>query len=122
LARINVVFDEFEESGPISATLCVQCHDAACIPACPAKAIARDPSSGAVLIDEDRCIGCMICRRACPWDVPKLHPKRRAAVKCDLCHGRVGGPVCVAACPLSGRALRYVVEPVPERRMEEART
>ena len=31
LARINVVFDEFQEQDPITGTICFQCADAACM-------------------------------------------------------------------------------------------
>ena len=106
-ARINVTYDEFATSEPIKAVLCAQCADAPCIPACPAEAMTRHPVTGAVLVIEDRCIGCLRCRKACPWQVPKLHPKRKVALKCDLCSSRNDGPLCVRMCPLSGKALRY---------------
>ena len=107
LARINITFDEFREHDPIAATLCYQCVDAACMEACPVEALSRDAYTGAVLVDEERCTGCMRCRRACPWDVPKRHPERKVALKCDLCSERAEGPLCVRMCPLSGKALRY---------------
>ena len=118
LARINVFFDEFNEDEPVTASYCFQCEEAACLEACPAEAMFRDPQTGAVLVDEERCIGCMACRRACPWDVPKRHPERKVAIKCDLCHGREGGPLCVAMCPLSGKALRLETSAVPEAQVE----
>jgi Fe-S-cluster-containing dehydrogenase component len=111
LARINVFFDEFQEQDPISAAICFQCADAACLDVCPKDALARDERTGAVWVDEARCIGCMLCRKACPWDVPKRHPDRRLSLKCDLCMGRDGGPLCVEMCPLSGKALRYEEAP-----------
>jgi carbon-monoxide dehydrogenase iron sulfur subunit len=107
LARINVFFDEFQEEHPISASICFQCADAPCIEVCPKDAMSRDARTGAVLIQERRCIGCMLCRDACPWDVPKRHPERKLALKCDLCVDRAEGPLCVEMCPLSGKALRY---------------
>jgi Fe-S-cluster-containing dehydrogenase component len=114
LARINVLFDEFDEKEPVTAHYCFQCAEAACLESCPAEAMFRDPRTGVVLVDEDRCIGCMACRRACPWDVPKRHPERKVAIKCDLCHDCVDGPLCVAMCPLSGRALRHEVSAASE--------
>jgi carbon-monoxide dehydrogenase iron sulfur subunit len=129
LARIHVTFDEFptptgqpvnvEDPAAaghfVSATVCLQCADAPCIPACPTGALARDARTGAVIVDTDpdsatACIGCMRCRTACPWDVPQRHPERKVAIKCDLCAGRAGGPVCVEMCPLSGKALRVEEE------------
>ena len=107
LARIHVFFDEFQEENPLSGSICFQCADAPCIEACPKDALSRDERTGAVVIDEKRCIGCMLCQKACPWDVPTRHPERKVAIKCDLCAGRAGGPLCVEMCPLSGKALRY---------------
>jgi carbon-monoxide dehydrogenase iron sulfur subunit len=123
LARIRVTFDEFpsdvttrvEEPAAarhfVSATVCLQCADAPCVEACPTRSLSRDARTGAILVDTDpdserACTGCMRCRTACPWDVPVRHPERKVALKCDLCAGRAGGPVCVEMCPLSGKALR----------------
>jgi carbon-monoxide dehydrogenase iron sulfur subunit len=117
LARINVFFDEFREENPISASLCFQCADAACMEACPKEALSRDGRTGAVVVDEGRCNGCMLCEKACPWDVPRRHPERRVSLKCDLCVERADGPLCVQMCPLSGKALRYeaaMAEEVPQ--------
>jgi len=108
LASINVFFESFKVTDPIHATVCAQCPDAPCMAACPVGAMSRDPHTGAVIVDQDLCIGCMACRRACPWDVPKKHPEHGFAIKCDLCKDREGGPVCIEMCPLSGKALRYV--------------
>jgi Fe-S-cluster-containing hydrogenase component 2 len=106
LARIAILFDEFAVADPISAILCQQCQDAPCVTACPEGAM-RYAASGAVVVETTLCTGCMRCRRACPWHVPKLHRERKVAIKCDLCEGIEGGPRCVAICPLSGKALRY---------------
>lgn len=120
LARINVFLNEFLESEPVSGIVCAQCEDAPCIGACPMEAMSRDVRTGAVLVDDEQCVGCMRCREACPWDVPKRHPERKVAIKCDLCHGREDGPVCVSVCPLSGKALRYERVAVQDAQVSEA--
>jgi len=107
VARLNIYFDEFADADPISARICFHCADAPCLEACPVEAIYRHPRTGAVIIDEDTCVGCMRCAQECPWDVPKRHPDRRKAIKCDLCSDRPEGPYCVSVCPLSGKALTY---------------
>jgi anaerobic carbon-monoxide dehydrogenase iron sulfur subunit len=107
VARISIVFNEFQRSNPVTVRLCAQCADAPCLTACRVGAMTRDAQTGAVLITE-ACIGCMRCRKACPWGIPQHHPERKAAIKCDLCTGREDGPACVRLCPLSGKALRYV--------------
>jgi len=115
LARINIDFDAFAATDPISGTVCAQCADARCLAACPVGAMSRDERTGAVVVDSTLCVGCMACRRACPWAVPKKHPELGIAIKCDLCGDREGGPVCVEMCPLSGRALRYARGSVAEQ-------
>ena len=108
LARINIFFDEFSLQEPIRGVICYQCLDAPCMEICPVEALYRDELSGAVCIDADKCIGCMQCRKACPWDVPKRHPEKRLALKCDLCADRSEGPACLQICPLVGKALTRI--------------
>jgi Fe-S-cluster-containing dehydrogenase component len=105
LARINVTFDESALETMATAHFCLQCEDAPCIEACPVDAMSRHPRTGAVIIDPDLCLGCMICARACPWHIPKRHPDRRLAIKCDLCSDSEDGPACLRICPLAGKAL-----------------
>jgi Fe-S-cluster-containing dehydrogenase component len=109
VSRINIRFDEFAVVDPVTGSICFQCVDAACREACPVDAISRDEATGALVIQEDLCIGCMNCRDACEWDIPKLHPDSHVAIKCDLCYDRASGPVCVQVCPLKGKALQHVV-------------
>ncbi|MCL6500207.1 MAG: 4Fe-4S dicluster domain-containing protein, partial [Firmicutes bacterium] len=47
--------------------LCMHCRQAPCLEACPTGASYRHPS-GAVLVEETRCIGCRYCIMACPYD------------------------------------------------------
>ena len=46
---------------------CLSCTDHRCLESCRFEAIARDPDSGKIRIN-DRCIGCGKCARACPND------------------------------------------------------
>lgn len=48
-------------------------------------------------IDEDHCIGCMLCIRACPVDAIVGANKRMHAVLTDWC---TGCDLCVAPCPV----------------------
>jgi Fe-S-cluster-containing dehydrogenase component len=69
--------------------------------ACPVEAISRN-ERGIVLIDDDLCIGCRECIEACPFDAMQFEDRREVAVKCDLCHHRLGEdklPACVGVCP-----------------------
>jgi carbon-monoxide dehydrogenase iron sulfur subunit len=108
VSRINVIFNEFAPpESAIQALYCFQCHDAPCIIACPNGAMTRESATGAITILEEKCSGCMKCRKACEWAVPKLHKERKVAIKCDLCCGREEGPACVQFCPLASKALSY---------------
>ncbi len=83
---------------------CKQCaHPVPCASACPNGAIEADSITGARIINQNKCQGCGICTRACPWSMPSIDPDTQTATKCFLCNGH---PECVHACP-SG-ALRYI--------------
>ncbi|MEZ0346829.1 MAG: 4Fe-4S dicluster domain-containing protein [Infirmifilum sp.] len=85
---------------------CAQCRDYPCIKACSYGALRTDNTTGAVLVDEAKCVSCGDCVRACPGKVMRLHPRTRKAMVCDLCGGE---PECVKACQDAGYyALRIV--------------
>ena len=91
-------------NGLVAPDTCRQCpHPGPCATACPEEAILSDPKTGARFVDEAACVGCRLCRRACPWDLIVFDEAKGKATKCFLCDG---APKCVEACP-SG-ALRYV--------------
>jgi carbon-monoxide dehydrogenase iron sulfur subunit len=94
-----------EDMGAISFALqCRHCDDARCIEACITGAMHRDPATGAVMCDEDRCVGCWSCIMVCPVGAVMRGKARRIASKCDLCAGD-SEPACVAGCP--NEALSY---------------
>jgi Fe-S-cluster-containing dehydrogenase component len=91
-------------SAPIA---CAHCSEAACIQACPSRALSRWVGTGAVLVNRGRCIGCRMCLIACPFGAPQFEDEGKM-VKCDLCPDRLvrnEKPACVSACP-SG-ALKF---------------
>lgn len=61
---------------------------------------------GIVYINEEACIGCGLCRKACVMDPPRINlvkskdRAQRKAKKCDLCRGREEGPACIQWCPV----------------------
>lgn len=101
LARVVV-----EEEGPLSfAMQCRHCEDAPCVAACITGAMHHDEHTGAVLCDEERCVGCWTCIMVCPFGaVLRSTSGHKAASKCDLCYGEQV-PVCVVHCP--NEALVY---------------
>lgn len=97
------------------ANSCMHCADPVCMIGCPTGAIHRSMAGGAVVINDDTCIGCGTCANACPYNNIRLVEIRdmdgrpvqdeatgtpiRKATKCDLCAGMPGGPACARACP-----------------------
>jgi Fe-S-cluster-containing dehydrogenase component len=82
---------------------CHHCESPACLEHCPADAYMKDPKTGAVVIDVDRCMGCRYCTWACPHDAPKFNEQLGTIEKCTLCPERTAQglePACVARCPM----------------------
>jgi len=61
-----------------------------------------DELTGAVVIDEQKCIGCKACVTACPFGAILLTPEG-TLIKCDLCKG---DPKCVKYCYFG--AIKFV--------------
>lgn len=79
---------------------CMHCGDPACLNGCPEEAIEKMPS-GAVVIDEDKCVGCGYCTTNCPFGIPKVDAERNKSTKCDLCFDRIEQgmqPSCAKTC------------------------
>ena len=97
--RIKVEIAKEGNSFPLQ---CRHCEEPYCVDACIAGAIRKDPKTGLVLADEEKCVGCWMCVMACPFGVirPCLLANReeKIAVRCDLCQDRET-PACVEACP-----------------------
>jgi Fe-S-cluster-containing hydrogenase component 2 len=74
------------------------CHHCAnpppCAQVCPTDAFYYDPVTLAAIIDQNKCIQCMECVPACPFDTVYVAPTGEV-LKCDLCGG---DPACVTAC------------------------
>lgn len=101
-----------EESHPRSQALqCRHCDQPHCVDACIAGAMTKDPETGIVSCDIERCVGCWSCIVACPYGVIRQGETngRKHALKCDLCQGREI-PACVEICP--NRALVFAEEGV----------
>ena len=99
--RSRIRVHHFEPALAI-ASVCSGCGDAPCLSACPKDVVAlsRDRLTGAILLDEAKCIGCGACQTACARERSGVIRMRRDGKKacgiCDLCGG---DPACVKACP-----------------------
>lgn len=85
----------------VNPATCHQCENAPCMLACPVGAIHPDPLTSVRLLDQDKCIGCGACVKACPYGMPRIDPEKNKSTKCIACGA------CVAGCPTS--ALKIVL-------------
>ncbi len=86
---------------------CMHCTDAICYAICPHDAVTKYPE-GNVVINQERCQGCLRCVESCPFQVPRLNPTTKKTVKCRQCIDRVMNglpPACVKTC--TSGALHY---------------
>ena len=94
VARVRV-----ETRSPVSFSVrCQHCREPYCVYACLTGALSRDPDSGAVVVDDEKCVGCWTCLLTCPYGSITRDTARGKPVKCDLCPN-AEAPVCVANCP-----------------------
>ena len=110
------------------AVSCQHCENPACVKVCPVGATYKDPETGVVRQDYDKCIGCRMCMAACPytgvrsfnWEEPKYavdeafgdadvpRHQKHVVEKCTFCYQRIAkgdDPACMELCP--GRARTW---------------
>ena len=93
---------------------CNHCLDPACLTGCPASAYTKDRSIGAVLLEQEKCIGCRYCSWVCPYEAPQFNPATGLMEKCTFCSHRLRDglePACVVGCPTD--ALRFDAQDEP---------
>jgi len=101
--RSRVQLVKIRETGTNIPVVCQQCTEPVCMDVCPTKALTRDDKTGAVILNEDLCIGCRMCFIICPIGAISINIDSKKMAKCDLCKGK---PACVEACGYG--ALEYV--------------
>ncbi|MBC7258158.1 MAG: 4Fe-4S dicluster domain-containing protein [Chloroflexi bacterium] len=117
LSRIRVM--QLHDVGMNVPVVCVNCADAPCIAACPTGAVRRDASVPVVRIDEEECIGCGDCVRACPFGAADMNEERGVAIMCDLCDG---SPVCVDHCIYGALSFGEAMPTAQVKRLAHAHT
>ena len=110
LSLSNAELDRDPFNAEFAFYVCQQCKSPECYYACPNMdtALCLDQKTGATYVNQEECIGCGDCIKACPFQPKriKLHPETGLSMVCDLCRGRENGPICVEYCPM--KALTYV--------------
>lgn len=99
-ANTYTVVEQYEDV--YSRKLCMHCVDPTCVSVCPVGAFTKT-ELGAVIYDEDKCLGCRYCMQACPHHIPryewsKVNPRVR---KCIMCYDRIKNgeqTACAEAC------------------------
>ncbi|MDZ4245489.1 MAG: 4Fe-4S dicluster domain-containing protein [Dehalococcoidia bacterium] len=118
-SRIRVHRDE--EFGNNLVSLCLQCEETHCMESCVYDSIRRDEKTGAVLIDDEKCVGCETCVSECPVSAVFYDSEKNKAFKCDLCGG---DPECVKWCSRDALTLEEADITSPDRKalMDETTT
>jgi nitrate reductase / nitrite oxidoreductase, beta subunit len=104
------------------ARICNHCTYAACLAACPRKAIYKREEDGIVLIDQERCRGYKKCVEACPYKKSMYNEETGTSEKCIACYPRLEGrdPIsqghpmvtrCTSACVGKIRMQGWVDDP-----------
>lgn len=94
--------------------ICNHCTRAACLEACPRKAIEKREEDGIVLINEDRCKGYRFCQEACPYKKIYYNELEGVSQKCIFCFPRIDKGVttaCSRQCPGRVRFVGYLDDP-----------
>ena len=116
---------------------CQHCENPACVKVCPVGATYKDPETGVVRQDYDKCIGCRMCMAACPytgvrsfnWEEPKYFMghstgeltipahQKHTVEKCTMCWHRIARgeqPDCVISCQTHARHWGDLNDPTSE--------
>ena len=116
---------------------CQHCENAPCVKVCPVGATWKDPETGIVMQDPDKCIGCRYCMVACPYTGVRQfafteptyatgHPvgsaqaqthQKGTVSKCTFCAPRVAAgeqPACIETCPARARTFGDLNDPESE--------
>ena len=105
---------------------CMHCEDAPCVSVCPTGA-SHIGADGIVSVDHGKCIGCLYCMAACPYQVRVRNSNTGAVDKCRFCtvsNYKTGTKMttCVTACPTGVRIFGDLDDPDCELVKEIART
>lgn len=77
--------DGIEQQVEFMPVLCNQCNVPQCARVCPTAATYKDQQNGIVMMNPKKCIGCLSCQLACPYNARYFNEERWAVDKCNFC-------------------------------------
>ncbi len=101
---ISVLTSPLKFSVPLT---CLQCDDPACAKVCVTDALHKNPKTGVIEYEANKCIGCRLCVSACPFGNITYNKDTSKVIKCDVCGG---DPECAKFCPTG--AISWVTEDI----------
>ncbi|MEI7475523.1 MAG: 4Fe-4S dicluster domain-containing protein [bacterium] len=94
--RNHITMDSHNHPTPI---FCRHCEEPECVYTCMSGAMSKNPDTGYVEYDADKCASCYMCVMNCRYGVLKTDDRSKSKImKCDMCKDS-GIPSCVASCP-----------------------
>lgn len=105
-ARLRI-FPTGEPGATPDLALCRQCGTPDCVTHCPAGALEKNPDSGVIAWDQERCVTCLLCTAGCAYGGITYEAAVGHVAKCDTCDG---DPACVRACPTGALGWRTAAE------------
>ena len=91
------------------AVQCRHCDEPWCVYSCLTGAMRKNPVTGIVTSDPEKCIGCWTCLIACPNGSLVKNRSSKIVAKCDFCPGQ-DTPVCVVNCPNEALVLAETID------------
>jgi len=113
VSRIELI--KVYKAGITIPMMCQHCAEPICMYVCPTNAISRNEDTGAIILDENKCVGCRSCYNYCPLGAIKISVKTKKMIKCDLCDGE---PACVEACDYGALSYESIDEATEHKRKD----
>lgn len=95
-SRNHIAIDFNNKAIPV---FCRHCEEPECVHTCMSGALTKNPDTGYVEYNSEKCASCYMCVMSCEYGVLKPSEKHKLLIlKCDMCKDK-GTPQCVQMCP-----------------------